>query len=192
MDFEIMIEQLYICQKEVFMKLSLSRMVIMGTVIAFLFSFSVTALAGDKKVFSINLKSEKIVSEKMLHVYESFKVLVSQGESLYIIKDSNDPNLIGAEQTVYWQRDSSLGRGGIERGYTITRTKDGDVFYSRYEGTFKVIRKDFPKTEKQSSSKHQIFGGVKKFDGVNGSYSCDAIMNENKEEIVKCQGEWEF
>jgi hypothetical protein len=97
-----------------------------------------------------------------------------------------------AEQTVYWQRDFSIGRGGIERGYTITRTKDGDVFYSRYKAAFKVIRKDFPKTEKQSSSKHQIFGGVKKFDGVNGSYSCDAIMNENKEEILKYQGEWEF
>ena len=78
------------------------------------------------------------------------------------------PNLIGAEQTVYWQRDIVIGHVGIERGYTITRPKDGGVFYSRYESTYKVIRKDFPKTEVQSSSKHQIFGGIKKFDGVNG------------------------
>ena len=174
------------------MKSSLFRIVIVGIIVTFLVSFSNLTLAGEKKVFSINLKREKIVSEKMLHVYESFKEQVWQGESLYLIKDSNDPNLIGAEQTVYWQRDSSLARGGIERGYTITRTKDGDVFYSRYESTYKVIRKDFPKTEKQSSSKHQIFGGIKKFDDVNGSYSCDGIMNENKEEIVKCQGEWEY
>ena len=140
------------------MKLSLSRMVIMGTVIAFLLSFNIMALAGEKKVFSISLKNEKIVSEKMLHVYESFKEQVWQGESIYIITDSNDPNLIGAEQTVYWQRDFSLARGGVERGYTITRTKNGDAFYSRYDLTYKVIRKDFPKTEKQSSSKHHIFG----------------------------------
>jgi len=173
------------------MKSSLLRIVIVGTIVAFIISFSIMALAAEKKVFSINLKNEKIVSEKILHAYGSERIQIKQGESLYVILDSKDPSLMGAEQTVYWQQDIVIGHVGVERGYTITRTKDGDVFYSRYESTYKVIRKEWPKKEVQSSEKHQIFGGFQKFDSVTGSYSCHGTTTE-KEQTIKCEGEWEY
>ena len=173
------------------MKSSLLGIVIAGTIVAFLISFSIMALAAEKKVFSINLKNEKIVSEKILQAYGSERIQIKQGESLNIITDSKDPSLIGAEQTVYWQRDIVIGHEGVERGYTITRTKDGEVFYSRYESTYKVIRKEWPKKEVQSAEKHQIIGGFKKFDSITGSYSCNGTQTE-KEQTIKCEGEWEY
>ena len=50
---------------------------------------------------------------------------LKQGVSLDMITDSTDPNLIGAEQTVYWQRDRVAGHPLNERGIVITRSKDG-------------------------------------------------------------------
>jgi hypothetical protein len=88
--------------------------------------------------------------------------------------------------------DITYGQPGTERGYTITRTKDGDYFYSRYESTFKVIRKDFPKPEIESSSKHQFIGGTGKYADIKGSYSCQGKTTTDKEVTPKCEGEWEF
>jgi hypothetical protein len=139
----------------------------------------------------MKVKNEKIISEKFLQVAGDHKNVIKQGESLGIITNSTDPSLIGAEQTVYWQRDIAIGHVGTERGYTITRSKDGDCFYSRYESTFKVIRKEFPKTETDSLLRHQFIGGTGKYSDIKGGYSCQGKKAE-KEDTAKCEGEWEF
>lgn len=174
------------------MKRSFSKVGVVGITVAFVtISLCFTVLAAEKKALSMSLKTEKIVSEKILQVKGDFKNVIKQGESLNIITDSTDPNLIGAEQTVYWQLNLRIGHVGTERGYTVTRSKDGDCFYSTYESTFKVIRKEFPKTERHSSSKHQFIGGTGKYSEMKGSYSCQGIKTE-KEDTAKCEGEWEF
>jgi hypothetical protein len=154
-------------------------------------SFCLTVLAAEKRVFSMSLKNEKVVSEKVLQVQGDFKNLIKQGERLNIITDSTEPSLIGAQQTVYWQLDIAIGHVGTERGYTITRTKDGDCFYSRYESTFKVIRKEFPKTETDSTSKHQFIRGTGKYSDLTGGYSCIGKRTQ-KADTEKCEGEWEY
>jgi hypothetical protein len=174
------------------MKRSFSKVAAAGVFAALAtISFCFTVLAAEKKIFSMSLKNEKVVSEKILQVQGDFKNVIKQGERLNIITDSSDPSLIGAEQTVYWQLDIAIGHVGTERGYTITRTKDGDCFYSRYDSTFKVIRKQFPKTETDSISKHQFIRGTGKYSDLTGSYSCTAKKTE-KEETAKCEGEWEY
>ena len=179
-------------QREGFMKRNLSKVAFIGTIVTFVvISFGFTALGAEKKVFSVSLKKEKILSERVLQVSGDFKNVIKQGESLNSITDSTDPNLIGAEQTVYWQLNIAIGHVGTERGYTITRSKDGDCFYSRYESTFKVIRKEFPKTETDSSSKHQFIRGTGKYSDLTGGYSCIGKKTE-KEDTAKCEGEWEY
>lgn len=174
------------------MKSRVLKIGVTGIAMAFLMiSFSLTALAAEKKVFSINLKNEKVLSEKFIHGYASESILIKQGESLNIITDSKDPDFIGVEQTVFWQWDRAAGRGGIERGHTINKIKGVGIFYTRYESTFKVIRKEFPKTETQFSEKHEIIGGIGKFDGITGSYSCHGTKTE-KEHTAKCEGELEY
>jgi hypothetical protein len=174
------------------MKRSFSKIGVAGIIVAFVtISFCFTVLAAEKKGFSMGLKKEKIVSEKILQVQGDFKNIIKQGESVNIITDSSDPNLVGAEQAVYWQMDIAIGHAGTERGFTVTRSKDGDYFYSRYEATFKVDKTKWPKSEIESSSKHQFIGGTGKYSEMKGSYSCQGKKTA-KEDTAKCEGEWEF
>jgi hypothetical protein len=174
------------------MKRHLSKAGVVGIIIAFVtISFSFTALAAEKRKFSMSFKNEKIVSEKFLQVTGDYKNVMKQGESLNIITDSTDPNLIGAEQTVYWQYIRAIGYGTNERGITITRSKDGDCFYSKWESTLRVIKRDIVNWESESESRFQFIGGTGKYSEIKGGGACKGKRTP-KEDTAKCEGEWEF
>jgi len=171
---------------------SFSKKGVAGIIVALvMISFYFTVLAAEKKVFSVSLKNEKILSEKFLQVTGDFKNVVKQGESLNIITDSTDPNLIGAEQTVYWQYIRAIGYGSSERGITITRSKDGDCFYTKWESAFRVIKRDIGNVEYESESKFQFIGGTGKYNEIKGGGTCRGKRTP-KEDSAKCEGEWEY
>ena len=171
---------------------SFSKVGVAGIIVALvMISFCFTALAAENKVFSVSLKNEKVLSEKFLQVNGDFKNVIKQGESLNIITDSTDPNLIGAEQTVYWQYTRAIGHGVNEKGITITRSKNGDCFYTTWESAFRVIKRDLVNWESESESKFQFIGGTGKYNQIKGGGTCKGKRTP-KEDSAKCEGEWEF
>ena len=174
------------------MKRHLSRVASSGIIMTFvMISFGFPALGAEKKAFSVSLKQEKILSEKFLQVTGDFKNVIKQGESLYIITDSTDPKLIGAEQTAYRQYTRAIGYGSIERGITITRGKNGDCFYTAWESTFRITKRDLVNWETESESKFQFIGGTGKYNEIKGRGTCRGKRTP-KEDTAKCEGEWEY
>jgi len=111
------------------------KVTLAGIIVAFVtISLCSIPLAAEKKKFSMSTKREKVISENILTNFGEHKVFIKQGVSLEIITESTDPNLIGAEQTVYWQ-NYAIGRSMSEKAVTITRTKNGDCLYSNRDST---------------------------------------------------------
>ena len=54
----------------------------------------------------------------------------------------SNPNLIGAEQPVYWLNNRAIGKSMNERATTIIRTKDGDYFYPNRNVTFRFLKRE--------------------------------------------------
>ena len=86
----------------------------------------------EKKKFSLSTKREKWVSENLLEAYgdksqirmDFQRYVLKQGVHLDIVSESTEPDLIGAEQTLYWQMDRVIGATYLnERGITDNRTK---------------------------------------------------------------------
>ena len=147
-------------------------------------------LAAEKKKFSMSTKREKVISENILTNFGEHKVFIKQGVSLEIITESTDPNLIGAEQTVYWQ-NCAIGRSMNEKAVTITRTKNGDCLYSNRDSTFKLIKEEIVSKVYESESAFQFIGGTGKYEEIKGGGTCRGKASP-KEITSKCEGEWEF
>ena len=180
------------------MKRLFSKVGVVGIIAALVtISFCFTSLADGKKNFSMSAKREKWVYENLLVPYGDQSQLrldfqrfeLKQGTSLDIITESTDPNLIGAEQTVYWLRDRVAGHPLSERGISITRTKDGDCFYSKWESTLKITNFDMLNWEFESESRFQIIGGTGKYSDIKGSGICRGKRTP-REDNSKCEGEW--
>jgi hypothetical protein len=185
--------------KEVYMKRLFSKVGVTGFIVALvIFSFCLTVLVAEKKNFSMSAKRDKWISENLLVPYGDQSQMrldfqrfeLKQGTSLDIITDSTDPNLIGAEQTVYWLRDRVAGHPLNERGINITRTKDGDCFYSKWESTLKITKFEMLNWEFESESNFQFIGGTGKYSDIKGSGTCRGKRTP-REDSSKCEGEWE-
>jgi len=182
------------------MKRSFTKVGVVGFTVALVtIAFCLTALATEKKKFTMSTKRDKWISENVLvpHGDQSQIRLdfqrfeLKQGMSLDLIMDSTDPNLIGAEQTVYWLRDRVAGHPLNERGIIITRTKDGDCIYAKWESIFKRTKIDMLSVEFESESRVQFIGGTGKFSDIKGSGTCRGKRTP-KEDTAKCEGEWEY
>jgi hypothetical protein len=101
------------------------------------------------------------------------------------------PNLIGAEQNVNWLYNLAVGKSVNERAITITRTKDGDCFYTNRDVAFKVIKRDIAGREYESESTFQFTGGTGKYEDIKGGGTCRGKVTA-KEVSSKCEGEWEY
>ena len=182
------------------MKRLFSKLGVVGFIVALVtISFCFTTMAAEKKKFSMSTKREKWVSENLLIPYGDNSQMrldfqryeLKQGVSLDIITESTDPNLFGAEQTVYWQRDRAAGHPLTERGITIARSKDGDCLYFKWESTFKITKFDMLNWEFESKSQVQFIGGTGKYSDLRGSGNCRGKRTP-KEDSAKCEGEWEY
>ena len=165
------------------MKRLFSKLGVVGFIVALVtISFCFTTMAAEKKKFSMSTKREKWISENLLVPYgdpsqmrlDFQRYELKQGVSLDMITDSTDPNLIGAEQTVYWLRDRVAGHPLNESAIIITRSKDGDCIYAKWESIFKRTKVDMLSVEFESESSFQFIGGTGKFSDIKGSaYSGD-------------------
>ena len=182
------------------MKRHLSKAGVVGIIIALvMISLGFTSLAAEKKKFSMSVKRGKWVSENLLVPYGENSQMrldfqryeLKQGVNLDIITESTEPNLIGAEQTVYWQRDRVAGHPLNERGIIITLSKDGDFLYSKWESTFKITNRDMLNWEFESESRFQFIGGTGKYSDIQGTGTCRGKRTP-REDSAKCEGEWEF
>jgi len=164
--------------------------IIMGFV---MISCGFTALAAEKKKFSMSTKMEKLISENYLASSGDFRNVLKQGVSLTIITEHTDPDVIGAEQTAYWvsDRPNRLRYTLIERGITVTRSKDGDRFYTRWESILKTSKPDTVNWELESESSFQFIGGNGKYVDIKGGGTCRGKRTP-KEDLAKCEGEWEY
>jgi hypothetical protein len=176
------------------MKKDLSKGLFVGIIMAIvMISFSLPSLAAEKKKFSMSTKMEKLISEKYLASSGDFRNVLKQGVSLNIITEHPDPNVIGSEQTAYWlsDRPNRLKYTLIERGITVTQTKDGDRFYTRWESILKTSKPDTVNWELESETSFQFIGGNGKYVDIKGGGTCRGKRTP-KEDISKCEGEWEY
>ena len=168
----------------------------LGGVIFFVtISFALGALAAEKKKFVYVSKGEKMSSSANLHDSNDLKNKITQWSRPAIIIEHTDPSLIGSEQTMHGQSNYSAYMDreakGFSRGYTITKSKDGDCFYSKWESTWGVINLEHANWETNEEVKFQIIGGTGKYTNAKGSGSCQSKGNP-KGVNAKCEGEWEF
>lgn len=176
------------------MKRHISKAGVVWIIVIFVtISFSLTVMAAEKKNFSMNTKMEKLISENYLASSGDFRNVLKQGVSLNIITEHTDPNVIGAEQTAYWlsDRPNRLKYALIERGITVTQTKDGDRFYTRWESILKTSKPDTVNWELESESSFQFIGGNGKYVDIKGGGTCRGKRTP-KEDLAKCEGEWEY
>jgi hypothetical protein len=112
-----------------------------------------------------------------------------------IFTEHSDPSLIGAEQTIYGQSEfrASMypGDKGTSMGYTLTRSKNGDCYNTRWETTWQLTVAGYINWESEAETKFHIFGGTGKYSDAKGSGSCRSKATA-KGETSKCEGEWEF
>jgi hypothetical protein len=97
-------------------------------------------------------------------VYSSYQVWLRLPEHYKI----QDPEL--EEAWVYYQDDSIAGSGS-HRGRWIGTDKDGDKFYSQFEGTHKTVVKEDGSWETTWEGKWQWMGGAGKYKNIKGSGS---------------------
>jgi hypothetical protein len=162
-------------------------------------SFCFTALAAEKKKFSLSTKREKWVSENLLEAYgdrsqirmDFQRYVLKQGVHLDIVSESTEPDLIGAEQTLYWQMDRVVGHPLNERGITVTRTKNGEYLYSKWESTMKLKWQDMANWEGDSEIRFQFLGGTGKYSDLRGGGTCIGKRTP-KEDAARCEGELEY
>lgn len=182
------------------MKRDLLKVGVAGIIIAFAaISICSDAPAAEKKKFSMSTKRDKWISDNLLIPYGDQSQIrldfqrfeLKQGMSLDIVTDSTDPNLIGAEQTVYWLRDRVAGHPLNERAIIITRSKDGDCIYAKWESIFKRTKVDMLSVEFESESSFRFIGGTGKFSDIKGSGTCRGKRTP-KEDTSKCEGESEY
>jgi hypothetical protein len=176
------------------MEKDLSKVLLVGILMTFvMISFSFPSLAAEKKKFSMSTKMEKLISENYLASSGDFRNVLKQGVSLVIITEHTDPDFIGAEQTAYWlsDRPNRLKYTLIERGITVTRNKDGDRFYTRWESILKTSKPDNVNWELESESSFQFIGGNGKYVDIKGGGTCRGKRTP-KEDTAKCEGEWEY
>lgn len=100
----------------------------------------------------MSVKRGKWVSEKLLVPYGENSQMrldfqryeLKQGVNLDIITESTEPNLIGAEQTVYWQRDR------VQEGSRGFRVSLWSLFFTKTR-TILLGNKISKKEEKRKS-----------------------------------------
>ena len=171
--------------------------VAVSVAVAVILSFCFTVPATEKK-FSLSTKREKWISENLIEAYgdkgqirmDFQRFELKQGMSLDIVADSSDPNLIGAEQTIYWIRDRVAGHPMNERGISITRTKDGDCLYTKWESILKITKMDMLNWEFGSELRFEVIGGTGKYSDMKGIGTCRGKRTP-REDTSKCEGEWE-
>jgi hypothetical protein len=158
-------------------------------------SFSFTALAAEKKKFVFSKTSKNPISPTYLHDRTDQKYRITQWSRVDLFTEHSDPSLIGAEQTVYGQSDfrafMDKGDGGVSWGYTVTRNKDGDCYYGRWEATWRVTVAHLTDWVSEAESKFQIFGGTGKYLNAKGSGICRSKATAQGE-TAKCEGELEY
>jgi hypothetical protein len=178
------------------MKRNLSRAGFTWTIIILVtISLSFTAWAAEKNKFVFSKTSKNPASPTYLHDRTDQEYRITQWSRVDIFTEHSDPSLVGAEQTVYGQSNfrayMDKGDGGVSWGYTVTRTKGGDCYYTRWEATWRLTVADFYNWVSESESKFQIFGGTGKYLNAKGSGICRSKATAQGE-TAKCEGEWEF
>jgi len=170
---------------------------LIGIVVAVItISFCFTAPAAEKKKFAFSKKRQKILSEVNLQDRTDQKYRIRQYSYLDVITEHTDRDLVGAEQIVNGQVDfpTSMYKGDKSPfgwGYLITRGKDEDCFYAKFQSTMTVMEVKAWHWDMEIESKIDIFGGTGKYLGVKGSGICKAQSTESGT-ITKCEGEWEY
>ena len=78
-----------------------------------------------------------------------------------------------------------------ESGIIITRSKDGDCLYSKWDPTFKITKLDMFNWELEFESRFQFIGGTGKYSDLKESGTCRGERTPI-EDPAKCEGEWEY
>jgi hypothetical protein len=177
--------------RRLFPKVGLIGIVVAAVTISFCF----TALASEKKKFTFSKKSERSLSEIFIHDRTDQKHRIRQWSRLDVITEHTDRDLVGAEQTVYGQADfrASMYKGDKATGwgYMVTRSKDEDCFYAKYQTMMTIIEVKGWTWDTETEIKIEIFGGTGKYLGAKGSGICRS-KGSGGVEIAKCEGEWEY
>jgi hypothetical protein len=180
------------------MKSPFSKVVLIGIIVAAVtVCFCFATPAAEKKKFTFTKKTEKYLSSVNLHDRTDQKYRITQWSRLDVISEHTDRDLIGAEETVYGQSEyrASMYKGDklICWGYTVTRNKDGDCYYTNFQSTGIMKKRIDFGLEIEMETKFQIFGGIGKYLDVKGSGVCRGkLTTDSNSEIAKCEGEWEY
>jgi hypothetical protein len=152
-------------EQEVPMKLFLSKLEVVGIIVAVSFSFS--AQAAEKKHITYSAKTQQILSQTTVNPGD-----VPNHELVQHVRidtsTSADPDWKDLEWLSYHQADSVAGNG-THRGYNTLHRKDGAESYWKYEGTHKTIVKEDGSWEVPFEGKTQLVGGTGKFQNIKGS-----------------------
>ncbi len=158
-------------------------------------SFSFSAMAGDKRKFVYIAKGEKPSTVTNLHDPNDLKNKITQWSGSTIIVEHSDPSLVGSEQTMYGQSNFSAymdkDAKGFSWGYTISKSKEGDCIYSKWDSTWSVTTLAHADWMVNEEVKFQIIGGTGKYSSAKGTGSCQSKRTP-KGRNVKCEGELEF
>ncbi|MDM8540901.1 hypothetical protein QUF90_07415 [Desulfococcaceae bacterium HSG9] len=149
------------------MKNLLSKQLVFAiTVIFFTILCSFSVQAAEKKKVTYIKKNIQTISKENIYPSDVPKHKISQS-----VKISNntysDPDFGSSENWSYGQSDSVAG-SGTHRGYTVSKFKNGDKTYAKWEGTHKITFKEGGDWEVNIKGDFQWTGGTGKFKNIKG------------------------
>jgi len=164
-----------------------------GITISFVaISLSFPTQAAEKKNFVFSKKDTKLISSMNLNPPQDKNNEIVQWVRQVIISDHTEPHLINAEITVYGTTDR-LTYGGVINGlgYDVVKTKEGDIFYYRWQYIGLITVPHETNWEIEYERKIQFIGGTGKYGNVKGAGICKG-KNTPAGHVEKCEGEWQY
>ena len=142
---------------------------VVGVIAAFVVvSLSFSAQAAEKKRIMGTDKEGPPISRTVVSPGDDPKHELALTIHRDITTTSSDPDWNETEVMVYGQSDSVAGTG-THRGYTRRLFKNGDTYYTSYEGTHKTTVKEDGSRETTWEGTNKITGGTGKFKDIKGS-----------------------
>jgi hypothetical protein len=127
---------------------------------------SVSPYAAERKDMTISGKSKRMISETKAAPGDTPNHEFAQNVRVDTWTSSN-PDFNNVDMVLY-EHDDCVAGSCTHRGYAVSVPKDGDQFYTRYEGTHRVITKEGGAWEVPFEGRIQFTGGTGRYKNLKG------------------------
>ena len=142
------------------------RLILTVTVILFTILCCFSAQAAEKKKVKYTKKNAHYISREDVYPSDVPKHKISQFVEIST-NTYSDSDFGTSDNWTYGHSDSVAGNG-THRGYSVSKFKNGDKVYAKWEGTHKITFKEGGVWEVNTEGKFQWTGGTGKFKNIKG------------------------